>query len=1292
MRTDNLPARARALLATLALAALAACGPSNPGTKGGDQPHTPPTAAITPIGYAPAADGSITVRSGALVVLSGKDSITTDDPILGYQWTGPVDPATQQAVPFLTNTSNSITFFAPNVPNGTLGTGYAESTMQVGLKITTASGLTSSATYTVHVVRASDDDDFLLSNVGATHDKVQLKIVAAAATGTALAADVPFTIHVNRHVLYRLRSDAAGGPPSGDQIVESRDLPGQWLSDYGIGGGVDPSDPAGSLAAAKAAANPRFVLRPPVLSDVDVNLAVATASGAVPASAAFDISAVNDAEAEYEVTLSLAPGAATPNVPLALVALTRKGADEQFLSAAVAAAPGATVTLILRRSDILQATTLAGAGIAKVSIVETAATAQAYVQAIDPNGVKDTLDKWLRDNCFDPNAADFAGDIRAAYTNNFDLGFGRDMHFKTSCSAAQRSALGATINTDGGERAAVVVNYPSLESLAKHVGGFLAVGMEYRLPPCLPTQTVCSTTPIVSFWAFAQDPVSGVWQRVISANFDGRGQRYTPGNCTVCHGGRPKSADDYATKNADLGAVFLPWDSKALLYSDTDPSFHDDTVRPPYVKSAQLPNIRALNLAMAGTVATDLTNCVPADCATINANRKILHDLATGWGNGTIDEGYVPDAWKNQVLSPPLVTCGGSGQPPCVSSDKIYSDVIAQHCRSCHLQRIAEPAVDGTLARADAPNFADYSYFTRLNLPVLLDRVFGHGVMPGSRLTADRFWLGGADSPATELANHLGLLDTTAQLGPVASATAVNANGVPLQLVSDPAGGPAVAVIEPGATVRLTGRDSAFAASYLWGLSGPADPASGAAPRLVGALDMEPGFVPATFGRYVATLAVSDATGLASPPATVTLAANSAPRVPGTVTVPLVLVNGAYEATVDLLHPTGSNGAVTLGDGVNIIALTAALPAYATVAGTAGQSRACPTASQAYYDPNCIAMCLQSDAQCALTVRSPVNVTVHYQITDESPAPLPRDSSTGDTTLQANSPVTFQAGSGSVSVSAWRPGATGQALDLDAIPGLTGPTQAMHDAFGSIADGFTYTLSITVAPSAQGRSGAFDANALLCGGGPTGSAVAAASGGVVTYAPPPYFVSNQGNATAATGGCGGTQATDSFHYTITALDGTLPVATSNEGTITITVKTTASFSAVNLQVLTGAGCTGCHGANLLQGANWAALGTHAPFLDPTSPPGTPPYGLASAGCPNQSASTVSTGGIKDQPPPPYCIQLGAPSGPSPVDSSLFYTKPQSMLNHGGGQQLNPQTDATLLQLIKDWLLDGAYNN
>lgn len=96
---------------------------------------------------------------------------------------------------------------------------------------------------------------------------------------------------------------------------------------------------------------------------------------------------------------------------------------------------------------------------------ETRESATAYYAAIDPTAAKATLPAWLAANCFDANDPNYgAGEtgfsvVHATYTNNFDLGFGRDMYF-SKCA--------------NGTMASVVVNYPNLEAAANKLGAFLA--------------------------------------------------------------------------------------------------------------------------------------------------------------------------------------------------------------------------------------------------------------------------------------------------------------------------------------------------------------------------------------------------------------------------------------------------------------------------------------------------------------------------------------------------------------------------------------------------------------------------------------------------------------------------------------------------------------------------------------------------------------------------------------------------------------------------------------------------
>ena len=64
----------------------------------------------------------------------------------------------------------------------------------------------------------------------------------------------------------------------------------------------------------------------------------------------------------------------------------------------------------------------------------------------------------------------------ATYTNNYDLGLGRDMYF-TVCTAASPAVINGLAKV--GDMASVVINYASLEAAASKINPIIAVAMEY---------------------------------------------------------------------------------------------------------------------------------------------------------------------------------------------------------------------------------------------------------------------------------------------------------------------------------------------------------------------------------------------------------------------------------------------------------------------------------------------------------------------------------------------------------------------------------------------------------------------------------------------------------------------------------------------------------------------------------------------------------------------------------------------------------------------------------------------
>ena len=202
----------------------------------------------------------------------------------------------------------------------------------------------------------------------------------------------------------------------------------------------------------------------------------------------------------------------------------------------------------------------------------------------------------LRRQLVDP----WGADAHAIYVNNFDLGFGRDMYFIGTKPAGCTSTSFAA-----GNAASVVINYPTLEAAAKKVDPVIAVAMEYQN-----TDANRGTPGTVVFYIFAPDEGTGEFRRVRSANFDGRGEKYLPGACVTCHGGRPRTnaqnpRDPYASGGANVGATFMPWDLESFLYSDNDPVFPADpanaALHARLTRASQEAEFKKLNLGVLAT-------------------------------------------------------------------------------------------------------------------------------------------------------------------------------------------------------------------------------------------------------------------------------------------------------------------------------------------------------------------------------------------------------------------------------------------------------------------------------------------------------------------------------------------------------------------------------------------------------------------------------------------------------------------------------------------------------------------
>jgi hypothetical protein len=828
----------------LTTALVAACG----GGSSSDQFVHTPTALIATIGNRPTSGAgtsavSITVRAGADVQLSGEDSYGGNISITNIGWEQTGGPT----VTLLYRNSNTVSFTAPSL--------MQSATLSFQLSVTNATGLTGTATAQVQVMPANDIDRFL--NLQAVAPPPTVPVLphtfrAAVSTVAGLAspaADVPVCVQLTRSVVYSPRQGAA---ESGAVALPTQQIDARWVAGVAAAPG---------FATPVSFSNPMVSFPLPVLNSEDVFAAYNEPSGALNNNQLVD----SDVDSSYvSMAVTATPGScdgSQPGTALAGAQLMLQLYDEAGQAVGTPATAGAAGTAVtintpltdlpmtpdgsanLTPEDFLRAQALTQTG--PLSPFETRESAGAYYTSVDPNSQRTTLQGWLGQNCFDPNDRNFGeGEagfsvVHADYTNNFDLAFGRDMYFSTCAN---------------GNMASVVINYPSLGAAVNRIGAFLAVAMEYT--PAAGATTPCFTNPADSttntgacfakFYAFAPDDRTGVFQRVLTANFDRRGQRYLPGACTACHGGSPGFTPGQAYANGgNIDAAFMPWDVGSMLFADTDPAFpcNVSAISPvcgaidpsKFTQAAQLPRIQQLNaLAWRTYQSPEMVTATNGDSVDRFAAPRAL---MTKWYGGdpaastahAFDDSATPAEWLT------------SGQTAGASSD-LYHTVFLHYCRACHTQINGGAQIEN-LQFQSLNAFLFFDKPLAPGLPAFLQQlVFQQGTMPQSRLTTDRFWVdfAGGTSAAQALATYI---NSQAGITPVAVDSSQNVVGPGAPQVVTASGRTALVSTQqnPNASNALAAvpgflfdaaSQSAFIGTYQWSLcsGGPPTTPGGACP------------------------------------------------------------------------------------------------------------------------------------------------------------------------------------------------------------------------------------------------------------------------------------------------------------------------------------------------------------------------------------------------------------------------------------------------------------------------------
>jgi len=815
------------------LAIISACNSGSLGSDVGDQTSLPPVADAAIIGHDNlVAGGAVTavVRSGSEVVLAGTNSYGTDGPLVDFDWNG--TNAEAQALTLISRSSNIVSFKAPFVASTT--------TLNFTLTVTDADGETDTADVVVTVEPFPDSNHFLSYLVAPT------KFQVVSATGDTLADDIDFDTSVRLRVAYPDRQGIQQVFEGGAEIKS-----GTWLQSIGS----DPNDES-------HIGNPRLSFDIPSIDLDEINLPYANLPpGDSSRNRILDLNRSGQIDADVVIVLTPSSGDAS------LAKIFVPGAAPPASGSRESTFNGAAQELILPLEDLV-----AQPSNPQSQPYESSATAEIYYNTVDPLGERTTLSDWLVINCFDPDAIDLGADAHAVYTNNFDLGFGRDMYVKRGDECGNGSLA-------SGDIASVVINYASILAAAKKTDPIIAVAMEYA--PALPPFDAgrSPNDRFAKFYVFAPDEGTGEFVRLGSANFDGRGEKFVPGVCSVCHGGQPKpiqtaACDDgsqacYADAG-DVGSIFMPWDVDSFLFTGPDGDPRQDSSLPPtthpFLSETDLNALTTYTLDNQEDALRELNEAVLATYPNDAPVRELVHhwyhdpasdtepDYLSNVLTGPFRSGAIPPGWQNVPNDP---------------DNELYLGVIAQNCRACHTQFSQDDQV--------RPGFEDFQNFDASEATVS-NIVFQQGRMPLARLTMDRFWVdyeGDSSSAGEILANYLGVPPDVG--APAAIIAVIEPFPVDCQAPVD---------VGRNVDVRFDGNGSSFVTSATWDLAYVNGPGSSA--TLVGATGLEPAFRTDNHGEWNATLTVTGPTGISDAATCVVRVANEAPVPPAVFVVATV--------------------------------------------------------------------------------------------------------------------------------------------------------------------------------------------------------------------------------------------------------------------------------------------------------------------------------------------------------------------------------------------------------------------
>ena len=298
-----------------------------------------------------------------------------------------------------------------------------------------------------------------------------------------------------------------------------------------------------------------------------------------------------------------------------------------------------------------------------------------------------SFDDWKRKVKLDPYATAGQHDVVATYVNKVDLNLTREHH---SISYGPGNTAAYVCNHSGPLDDTQAAIDTAIANTSAGRNQIACVAMDYNV-----TAGVNGGQPFTRFLIFGP---SG--QLLPSVNLDGRGEKFVPGSCVVCHGGDRYVGSFPAdgTGFADIGAHFLPYDLGNFEFSTT-------------------PGLRQADQELAIYLLNQNV---------LNAGPTVAEqELIAGWyasGTRTLDTNYLPVSWQGHSAV----------------SLSFYQNVYSRNCRTCHV------------AMTEVLNFDHFSNITtKVGPGIGRDRILSSvcstvprhaGAMPNSLRTFNLFW------------------------------------------------------------------------------------------------------------------------------------------------------------------------------------------------------------------------------------------------------------------------------------------------------------------------------------------------------------------------------------------------------------------------------------------------------------------------------------------------------------------------------------------------------------------------